>query len=58
MIDLSKLVPRLKVSGRIQLSGIPQGLDAMLLPQLAWHLASVPALHVCVDDQRLSTLAE
>ena len=58
MIDLSKLAPRLKVSGRVQLSGIPQGLDAMLLPQLAAHLGSVPLLHVCVDDQRLSTLAE
>ena len=30
----------------------------MLLPQLARYLASVPLLHVCVDDQRLSTLAE
>jgi transcription-repair coupling factor (superfamily II helicase) len=58
MIDLSKLLPRLKLSGRIQLSGIPQGLDAMLLPQLAQHLGSLPLLHVCVDDQRLSTLAE
>ncbi len=58
MIDFSKLVPRLKVSGRIPLSGIPQGLDALLLPQLSQHLAIVPLLHVCVDDQRLSTLAE
>ena len=58
MIDLTKLFPRLKVSGRIQLSGIPQGLDAMLLPQLAVHLENVPHLHVCVDDQRLSTLAD
>ena len=57
MIDLSKLVPRLKISGRIQLSGVPQGLDAMLLPQLAGHLGNVPLLHICVDDQRLSTLA-
>jgi transcription-repair coupling factor (superfamily II helicase) len=58
MIDLAKLVPRLKTSGRIPLSGIPEGLDAMLLPQLARHLAGVPLMHVCVDDQRLSTLAE
>ena len=58
MIDLSKLAPRLKVSGRIPLSGVPQGLDAMLLPQLARHVANVPLLHICVDDQRLSTLAE
>ena len=28
------------------------------MPQLARHLASVPLLHICVDDQRLSTLAE
>ena len=58
MIDLSKLLPRLKVSGRIPLSGVPQGLDAMLLPKLAKHLADVPLLHICVVDQRLSTLAE
>ena len=58
MIDLSKLVLRLKTSGRIPLSGIPEGLDAMLLPQLARHLAGVPLLHVCVDDQRLSIMAE
>jgi transcription-repair coupling factor (superfamily II helicase) len=58
MIDLSKLAPRLKVSGRIQVSGVPQGLDAMLLPHVARHVANVPLLHICVDDQRLSTLAE
>ena len=51
-------MPRLKVSGRIPLSGVPQGLDAMLLPLLARHMADVPLLHICVDDQRLSTLAE
>ena len=58
MIDLSKIVPRLGISGRIPLSGVPHGLDAMLLPRLAQHMANVPLLHVCVDDQRLSTLAE
>ena len=58
MIDLAKLIPRLKTSGRIPLSGVPEGLDAMLLPKLAQHLGNVPLLHVCVDDQRLSTLAE
>ena len=58
MMNISKLIPRLNTSGRIPLSGVPEGLDAMLLPQLARHLATVPLLHVCVDDQRLSTLAE
>ena len=58
MNDLSILVPRLKTPGRIPVSGVPEGLDAMLLPQLAVHLGNIPLLHVCVDDQRLSTLAE
>ena len=58
MINIAKLIPRLGISGRIPVSGVPEGLEAMLLPQLARHLAGVPLLHVCVDDQRLSTLAE
>ncbi|MGB9141067.1 MAG: CarD family transcriptional regulator, partial [Aestuariivirga sp.] len=49
---------RLGFSGRIPLSGVPQGLDAMLLPRLAMQMATVPMLHVCIDDQRLATLAE
>ncbi len=58
MIDISKLLQRLDTSGRIPVSGVPQGLDAILLTKLASALGGVPLLHVCVDDQRLSTLAE
>jgi transcription-repair coupling factor (superfamily II helicase) len=58
MIDISKLLQRLNTSGRIPVSGVPQGLDAILLTKLASALGGVPLLHVCVDDQRLSTLAE
>jgi len=35
MIDLSRLKPRLGVSGRVPVSGVPQGFDAMLLPEIA-----------------------
>ena len=58
MTDMSKLIPRLNTSGRIEVSGVPEGLDAILLPEIAQHLASIPLLHVCVDDQRLATLVE
>ena len=48
MIDLSKLLPRLKVSGRIPLSGVPQGLDAMLLPTAGEaHGRRAAASHLC-----------
>jgi len=33
MIDLSRLKLRLGVSGRVPVSGVPQGFDAMLLPE-------------------------
>jgi transcription-repair coupling factor (superfamily II helicase) len=55
MIELANLNIRLDVSGRLTLSGVPQGLDAALLPQL---VAGKTHLHVCVDDQRLAILAD
>ena len=58
MTDMSKLIPRLNTSGRIEVSGVPEGLDAILLPEIAQHLANIPLLHICVDDQRLATLVE
>ena len=33
MIDIAKLKPRLAQPGRTAVSGVPQGLDAMLLPR-------------------------
>ena len=58
MIDSAKLASCLGLSGRTQLSGVPEGLDALLLPDIARRLSTIPLLHICVDDQRLSTLAD
>ncbi|MBI3673766.1 MAG: transcription-repair coupling factor [Rhizobiales bacterium] len=58
MIDLSRLKPRLDLTGRITLSGVPQGFDAMLLPEIARVLGNRTLLHVALDDQRLANLAD
>ena len=58
MIDIDRLKPRLTTSGRVQLSGVPQGLDAMLLPRIAEALGPRPLVHVALDDQRLSVFAD
>ena len=58
MIDLAKLNPRLKRPGRTAVSGVPQGLDAMLLPLIAGHVAPRVTVHVALDDQRAAVLAD
>ncbi|MGL6181119.1 MAG: transcription-repair coupling factor, partial [Aestuariivirga sp.] len=58
MIDLSRLKPRLGVSGRVQVSGVPQGLDAMILPEVAKAIGSRAIVHVALDDQRAALLAD
>jgi len=58
MIDIAKVKPRLATPGRIQAGGVPQGLDAMLLPELAKAIAPRALLHVALDDQRLAVLAD
>jgi hypothetical protein len=58
MIDLAKLKPRLTRPGRTPLSGVPQGLDAMLLPLIAKAVANRVTVHVAVDDQRAAVLAD
>ena len=58
MIDLSRLTPRLEVSGRVQLSGVPPGFDCLLLPEIAAGLAPRTLLHVALDDQRLALLED
>ena len=58
MIDLARLKARLAVSGRISVSGVPQGLDAMLLPEIARAIGPRVLVHVAVDDQRLAVLAD
>ncbi len=58
MIDITRLKTRLAMPGRVELSGVPQGLDAMLLPKVAAELAGRALVHVALDDQRLSVLAD
>ena len=58
MIDLSKLLPRLAQPGRTAVSGVPQGLDAMLLPEIAKAAGKRIVVHVAVDDQRAAVLAD
>ncbi|MGH6907570.1 MAG: CarD family transcriptional regulator, partial [Aestuariivirga sp.] len=58
MIDLTRLKARLAVPGRVELSGVPQGVDAMLLPKIAGVLEGRPLVHVALDDQRLSVIAD
>ena len=56
MIDLTDLRPRLKLPGRVAISGVPHGLDAMLLPRIASEAGHRVVVHVALDDQRLATL--
>ena len=58
MIDISKLVPRIHRPGRTAVSGVPQGLDAMLLPEIAKAAGKRVTVHVAVDDQRAAVLAD
>jgi transcription-repair coupling factor (superfamily II helicase) len=58
MIDLSRLKPRLDISGRVTLSSVPQGFDALLLPEIAKILGNRVLLHVALDDQRLAILED
>ena len=58
MIDISKLGPRLTKPGRTAVSGVPQWLDAMLLPQIAKAAGKRVTVHVAVDDQRAAVLAD
>ena len=58
MIDVSKLTPRLTQPGRTAVSGVPQGLDAMLLPEIARAVGKRVVVHVAVDDSRAAVLAD
>jgi hypothetical protein len=58
MIDITKLGPRLSRPGRTAVSGVPQGLDAMLLPEIAKAAGKRITVHVAVDDQRAAVLAD
>ena len=58
MTAMEKLKPRLSQPGRIILSGLPEGLDAMVLPEIARSLSTAGLVHVCRDDQHLAALEE
>src|SRR4051812_27334317 len=58
MTIVDKLKPRLAVSGRTILSGVPEGLDALAMADIARALGHQPLLHIARDDQRLSAMAE
>ena len=51
------IADRLATSGRTVLSGLPTGLDAIILPELARAPDARGLLHVALDDQQLATLA-
>jgi transcription-repair coupling factor (superfamily II helicase) len=53
MIDAAKLA-----SGRTVISGLPQGLDAKALGEIARSLGSRPLIHVALDDARAAALQE
>jgi transcription-repair coupling factor (superfamily II helicase) len=57
MIDIAPLRPLLGRPGRTTLSGVPEGLDAMLIPGIARSAERRVVVHVAVDDQRAATLA-
>ncbi len=52
MIEIKRLTPRLTKPGRTQVSGVPQGFDAMLLPEIAKAAGKRVTVHVAVDDGR------
>mgnify|MGYP001765170767 CR=1 FL=1 len=57
MMLSAAITARLDTAGRTVLSGLPTGLDALLLPELAKAAGPRGLLHVALDDQQLATLA-
>jgi transcription-repair coupling factor (superfamily II helicase) len=49
---------RLDIGGRTILSGVPEGLDAIVLADIARTLGERVLLHVTSDDQRMASLGE
>ena len=58
MTALQALKPRLLRPGRTTLAGVPQGLDAMLIPEIAAAAGKRVLVHVAADDQRAALLAD
>jgi transcription-repair coupling factor (superfamily II helicase) len=55
---LQEIKTRLATAGRSIVSGVPDGLDAMVLADVAKALGKRPLLHVALDDQRMAELSE
>ena len=58
MSALDELKPRLFMPGRIVLSALPDGLDAMVLPEIALAAGASGLMHVCRDDQHMAALED
>ncbi len=52
------LKPRLAMPGRITLSALPEGLDAVVLPEIAKAAGVGGLVHVCRDDQHMASLED
>ena len=58
MTELGRIVARWNVPGRTLLSGLPGGLDALLIPQLVKEAGNRGVILVCLDDGAVATVAE
>jgi transcription-repair coupling factor (superfamily II helicase) len=58
MKALDTLKSRLDQPGRISLSALPEGLDALLLPDVAKAAGMRGVVHVTRDDQHMAALEE
>ncbi len=50
------LAERLQRPGRVSIANAPEGLDALLLAELAVARAPAPLLHVARDDARMARI--
>jgi transcription-repair coupling factor (superfamily II helicase) len=58
MSALDTLKSRLTMPGRIPLSALPEGLDALLLPDIALAAGARGLVHVARDDQHMAALED
>jgi transcription-repair coupling factor (superfamily II helicase) len=58
MSGIELLKSRLSKPGRIQLSALPEGLEALLLPEIASAEGARGVVHVCRDDQHMAALED
>jgi transcription-repair coupling factor (superfamily II helicase) len=58
MIPVTTLAQRWVVMNRLIASGVPGGLDALILPEIVAKAGTRGVLHVCLDDQHVAVLVE